>query len=314
MRTSRRFVRALLCGAMCLAVDSSAGAQTPAPPDSLVGLLVDLERQVNTFTGLPQRADPGELAVFGNLIALEQSTAPLGTSTGAFTFTFDPQLGVLTRSTQSFGPVFASRSLTTGRNRFSAGFNYLHAGYDSIAGMNLGNGELKPVQNVQGAPGLPRYSTLTLDLSSDTVVAFGNFGVADNLDVGIVVPWIRTNISGQVGLFNAAGIDVTGGSLRLARATSSGIGDFAIVGKYRVLPKADGGIALMVQLHLPTGDEHNLRGLGITRTMIGGVWSMGGRVSPHVNLGYEFWSDSVGEHIKNQTSMQWVRMFKSLRS
>ena len=36
--------------------------------------------------------------------------------------------------------------------------------------------------------------------------------------------------------------------------------------------------------------------------MIGGAWSMGGRVSPHINLGYDFWSDGIGRdpEIKNQ--------------
>ena len=286
---------------MCLAVNALAHAQTAPPPYSLAGLLIDLDRRVNIFTGFPSPTDPSDVTSFGNIIALEQSTAPLGTSTGAFNFIFDPQLGTFTQSTASFGPAFASRSLTTGRNHFSAGFNYLHVGYDSFADMNLRNGELRLVRNVQGPASLPRYSGVTLDVSSDMVVAFGNFGVTDNLDVGIVVPWIRTTVSGQVGLFDAAGIDLTGGSLRLARASASGIGDIAIVGKYRVLRQADGGVAATFQLHLPTGDEYNLRGLGLTRTMIGGVWSLGGRVSPHINVGYEFWSDAIdGEQTKNQ--------------
>jgi len=301
MATSFWSVRVVLIGLLCLGMDAHAHAQTAPAPDSLAALLVDLDRRVNIVTGVPQTIDLSAIASFGNIIALEQSTAPLGTSTGAFNFVFDPQLGTYRQSTTSFGPAFSSRSLTTGRNHFSAGFNYLHAGYDSFAGMNLKNGELRPVRNVQGAVQLPRYSELTLDLSSDTVVAFGNFGATDNLDVGIVVPWIRTTISGQVGLFDAAGIDLTSGSLRLARASAVGIGDVAIVGKYRVLRQAGGGVAAVFQLHLPTGDEDNFRGLGFTRTMIGGVWSMGGRVSPHINLGYEFWSEDV-EQIKNQVT------------
>ena len=35
--------------------------------------------------------------------------------------------------------------------------------------------------------------------------------------------------------------------------------------------------------------------------MIAGVWSMGGRVSPHLNLGYEFWSDAIADtEVKDQ--------------
>ena len=241
---------------MCLAMNTRAYAQT-APTDSLIGLLVDLNRRINIFVGLPPPNDTAGVASFGNIIALEQSTMPLGTSTGAFNFIFDPQLGTFTQSTASFGPAFSSRSLTTGRNHFSAGFNYLNVSYDSYAGMNLKKGELSFVRNVQGPPQVPRDSKVTLDLSSNTVVAFGNFGVTDNLDVGIVVPWISVNMGGQVGLFDAAGIDLTGGSLRIPQATSTGIGDVSIVGKYRVLRQAEGGIAAMLQVHLPSGDPDN---------------------------------------------------------
>jgi hypothetical protein len=45
---------------------------------------------------------------------------------------------------------------------------------------------------------------------------------------------------------------------------------------------------------LPTGDEANLRGLGVTRTTFGVVASGAlGRVSPHVNVGYELWSEGI---------------------
>jgi hypothetical protein len=47
-------------------------------------------------------------------------------------------------------------------------------------------------------------------------------------------------------------------------------------------------------VRLPTGDEAGLRGLGITRTLASLVGSTTfGRVSPHVNVGYEFWSSGV---------------------
>ena len=240
MTTSLLFVRAVFIGAICLAMSARADAQTAPPPNSLAGLLVDLDRRVNILLGFPPSTDTGSITGIASIIALEQSTTPLGTSTGAFNFVLDPQLGTFTQSTTSFGPAFSSRSLTTGRNHFSVGFNYLHVGYDSYAGMNLRNGELSLVRNVQGSPQLPRDSALTLDLSSDTVVAFGNFGLTDNLDVGVVVPWIRVNLSGQLALFNAAGVDLTGGNLRIPLATSTGIGDISIVGKYRVLRQGEG--------------------------------------------------------------------------
>jgi hypothetical protein len=56
-----------------------------------------------------------------------------------------------------------------------------------------------------------------------------------------------------------------------------------------------GGVAVVVNMHLPTGDRDNLRGLGITRTSAGLVVSGGeGRFRPHANAGFEYWSKGVG--------------------
>src|SRR5690348_15241711 len=41
------------------------------------------------------------------------STYPLGSPSGGFTYKFDPAAGTLTRSSNSFGPSFAERALTT---------------------------------------------------------------------------------------------------------------------------------------------------------------------------------------------------------
>ena len=47
-------------------------------------------------------------------------------------------------------------------------------------------------------------------------------------------------------------------------------------------------------MKLPTGDKENLRGLGVTRTLVALVYSSGqGRFRPHANGGFEAWSDGV---------------------
>jgi hypothetical protein len=52
-------------------------------------------------------------------------------------------------------------------------------------------------------------------------------------------------------------------------------------------------VAIAGEMRLPSGDKNAFRGLDVTRTMVAGVWSHGGKVSPHANVGYEFWSDQV---------------------
>ncbi len=69
--------------------------------------------------------------------------------------------------------------------------------------------------------------------------------------------------------------------------------------KYRVLKFGTdlpdpGGLAVLVNMRLPTGDRDNLRGLGITRTLASVVASGRiGRIQPHANAGYEWWSKGV---------------------
>src|SRR4029453_4578676 len=79
----------------------------------------------------------------------------------------------------------------------------------------------------------------------------------------------------------------------------SGLGDVGAFAKYRVfkfgtdLPDP-GGLAVLVNMRLPTGDRDNLRGLGITRTLASFVASgRMGRIQPHANAGYEWWSKGV---------------------
>ena len=67
-------------------------------------------------------------------IGSQLSTFPLGSSAGGFSFTLDPTLGTFSRSTDSFGPLFAQRAYTVGRNRFSLGMNYLRRTFDSYRG------------------------------------------------------------------------------------------------------------------------------------------------------------------------------------
>ena len=77
-----------------------------------------------------------QVAVLGSLIALEVATAPLGTSTGAFTFTFDTGLNTFRRGSSSFGPAFRRlRSLTIGKGKFGVGSHWLHAEYGTLRGM-----------------------------------------------------------------------------------------------------------------------------------------------------------------------------------
>lgn len=278
-------------GAAAVAILVCGATMGPARP----ALAQDVIQGISLRDGLIRLGNPLGSEQAGALVAtladIEVSTAPLGTSTGGFTFTFDPALRTWKRSASSFGPAFAERALTTGKGRFGAGFNYLHSNYRTLEGFDLQNGALQPAVNVVGDPNRTASTSLQLNMSSDTVVVYGHIGVTDDIDVGVAVPWVRVSVDGAGRFLAASGTALH--TVTLAPATSAGIGDAAIFGKYRFWHHGEGGLAVALDVRVPTGDKDALRGLDITRTFVSGVWSQGGKVSPHASAGYEFWSKSV---------------------
>jgi hypothetical protein len=294
-----------------LAFATAASGQPIVPRHSLRGALDDLGTRVNTTIasglGLPDvilvPELRGQISTLATLASLEVSTAPLGTASGGFTYTFDPGTGTFVRSSDSFGPSFSRRSLTGGRARASWGVNWLHAGYDTLAGLSLHNGDLRIAQHASRLavstqePDLPvDHTSLTLDLSSDTFVGFAMYGVARDLDVSIAVPIVRVALAGDVAFVDPAGRDITPGGhlLTLPRMSATGVGDIALTAKYRVWRQAAGGAAVEVTGRLPTGDVNELRGTGVTRTAVSGIWSGAvGRLAAHATGGYEVWAQEV---------------------
>ena len=230
-------------------------------------------------------------------IALELATAPFGSSSGGFTFTFESDTRAWRRTAGTFGPAFAERALTIGRGRFSAGFNFIRRSYDNFDELDLDSFE---IFRFQGGALPVTSSVFGLESSSETFAGFAHFGVLDTVDVGVVVPYIRFHIAGTSRLFGAAGQEVQ--RVRID-SSASGIGDIAVFGKVRIIgfgpePAAGadphGAVALAATVRLPTGNEDDLLGLGVTRTHVQGIASATfGRWSPHANIGYEVWSAGI---------------------
>src|SRR5258706_4060044 len=83
--------------------------------------------------------------VIADLVGLEVSTAPIGSSAGGFTFTFDPVTRAFTRAAPSFGPMFGERAITAGEGRASVGVNFIHTTSDALDGVNIRDGSLHTV-------------------------------------------------------------------------------------------------------------------------------------------------------------------------
>jgi hypothetical protein len=238
-------------------------------------------------------------------IGAQLSTFPVGSSSGGFTYKYDPTLGTFTRSTQTFGPAFAERASTVGKQKFNLGMNLQHSNYTTLDGRDLANGDIKffllhqqlsPRSFVEGDV---IEADLRMKLTSDTAVFYGNYGVTDALDIGVAVPVVQVKMdltyNATILDFATRVVDPTrhlfGNGKKTQDFTSSGsangVGDIVVRAKYAFMKREARGLAAGLDLRLPTGAEENMLGSGATQA---GVFliasSTSGRVSPHVNVGY----------------------------
>lgn len=220
--------------------------------------------------------------VIADLVGLEVSTAPLGSSAGGFTFTFDPATRSFARAAASFGPMFGERAITAGEGRASFGINFIHTTYDTLDGIDVGDGSLQTVSLRAGA--VPLFTgSARLNITTDTFVLFTNVALNNWFDASVAVPLVNLRIDGthQIGDRIAEGT-----------ASAAGLGDVALRGKIRLYQHDQGGVALGVDLRVPTGDHDALLGAGVSRTLVSGIWSSTvGTLAPHASFGFEYWSD-----------------------
>ena len=282
--TLAAFVVALCCA-------SAASAQTTTTAD------LTLQDSLRALTQPVGGAAIGE--AIGLATALEVGTAPSGTSAGGFVFKLDPNTGLQARSATTFGPSFAERALTSGEGKISVNANFISATYTKLGTIGLGDMNMASVKI--GSDVLSGHGSFVV--TSKTLAVTGTIGVTDDLDLAVSVPLVSVKLDGVTWLqydnrTNAQGTPAVslyakGGGI------ASGLGDIGAILKYRLLKFGEGqpdpgGIALIGVMRLPTGDRENLRGLGITRTQGGVVYSSGrGRLRPHASVGYEFWSDAI---------------------
>ena len=234
------------------------------------------------------------------------ASVPLGaTSSGA---TFSIVGGLPVRTSTSAGPIFNERTQTLGRGRIFLGASVTGVEYTSLNGTPLSGLQLNFAhENTDPAAtfGDPAYENdlmaLDLELNVNVVVAAAalTIGVTDFLDIGVAVPFVRTQVSGrstaQFLPFGSSAIHRFGGDasdpvLRATatmEGTASGIGDVAARMKINLGQSSTMGAGLLAEMRFPTGDEDNLLGAGASQIRAAALYSaqLGG-FSPHLNVGY----------------------------
>jgi hypothetical protein len=247
---------------------------------------------------------------FGTALVSQLVTVPLPSPASGFTYQLDPSTGVFQRSTSSFGPILAERAETIGAGHTSVGFAFQRSTFDSIEDIDL---EAVPAvfthDNAQLLGG--RQDVVTTVNSINAIVSqyttFFTVGVTNRLDVSVALPIVATDVNvisdatiHRLGTTNPLThffrmADGAVGDRRLftARASAHGIGDLTVRLK-NSLRKAGSGLAVGLDVRLPTGDEMELTGTGTTGLQPFAIWSSTiDRVSPHVNAGYQWNGSSV---------------------
>lgn len=213
-------------------------------------------------------------------------------------------------------PIFAERAHTIGRGRFATAFSYHRTKSDAISGLDLDGGEINiyaphndccgPGASASragnGNPDFERdvlQETLGLELRQSIAMIAAVYGLTSRIDIGVLVPFMKVEVDARItsrirriatantpGVHSFDGTDLANRTT-YRRGSATGIGDVRVRAKFNALRTASGGVALGVDVTVPTGDEDNLLGGGGSRVRAGLAASGDrGRLSPFLSAGF----------------------------
>jgi hypothetical protein len=268
---------------LALILPSHAFAQAPiSTVQDIVGFLVTNRGVETSDFDKDREAAEATGATLTRALLSAIAQLPIGNSSSGFTYRLNPSLGTVERASETFGPFFIERTLTSGAGQASFGITMRYASFSSLDGNDLRDGQFVIAANRFRDEAAPfDVETLTLNIATRTATVFGSVGLTDRLDLSAAVPIVSLDVSGsRINTYR-------GTSLPQARATAttSGLGDVAVRSKYRFTPDGPAGGAAAVEVRLPTGREEDLLGAGALALRFMGIGSAEvGPTSVHGNL------------------------------
>jgi hypothetical protein len=220
------------------------------------------------------------------LLSIELATLPIASSSGGFIYRFDPALGTVVRLSDSFGPFFTERSMTTARSLASFSVNYRTSTFDTIDGRKLRDGTLRSTASILRGEAEPfDVETVSLRIRLDSITLASSYGVTDRLEVSAALPIVRLTLEGdRIDTYRGQQFPQAAGN-----ATASGVGDAVLRAKFNLVQRGGSGIAVATEARLPTGDEEQLLGAGrasVKPRLLASVASA--RLSIDGDVGYAF--------------------------
>jgi hypothetical protein len=277
--------RILVAGVLSVALlfISNRSAEAQALTGQLSGLLTDTGSLPAGFVADPSAAAATRDAVAG-LFVVEFGALPLVSSSAGFVYQLNPALGVMSRSSDSFGAFYTERAARSGKGQVSFGITHQSASFGSLQGATLTAGTFPTnATRVAGASQPFGVDTLALSLDAQTTTPFVTMGLTRQLDLTVAVPIVDVSFSGRRTTTVAGQTQ-----LQSARAAdASGLGDLTVSARYAVAGAGPRQVAVGADLKLPTGREEDLLGAGKTAARFLGIGSWErGQLGVHVNGGF----------------------------
>lgn len=238
---------------------------------------------------------------------------PIPSAVGLVSYKFNEATGTYERVQGSLGPLLADRGATTGKGTFTISGTYSVSNFDRINGSDSIELVLHHCLLPECTFGNPNagflgdtiHVNVRLKLRSQALTMSAVYGVSDRLDVGVVLPYIRNDLTVLtdarivLGPASAPGVHVFDPSVetpgQFGTGHAIGIGDIVTRAKMRISPRSSAfDAAVLADVTLPTGDKENFLGTGEVRTRLTLVTSTKiGRLTPHLNVGYDAnWGES----------------------
>jgi hypothetical protein len=251
----------------------------------------------------------------GTAIATQLAILPIISPTSGFTYRYDSAAGVFVRSTTSFGPIYTERAETIGRGKVSFGISYQRFRFGSLDGIDLRKipavfAHIPP----SSGTALPFYADViqtssSLNLNMDQTMLYGTVGITNRLDVSVAIPIVSvrfgadsvaniTRVSGPASganntpnphLFDNGGFT----NIYSQHGSASGIGDVTFRIKESVYQGENLRVAAALDIRAASGDARQFLGSGAVGIKPFLAISGGKRLSPHLNLGYQWNGDSI---------------------
>lgn len=273
-----------------------ASAQTAQKVQPCTGF--NPNNNVNLACEIPTAVQSGiqvdnSLKSLSPTLATQLSQLPNSTAITGSGLTFSRSLGVITASNESLGTILTQRGETIGRHKFFISFDYQRFSFSSIDGISLKHVPtvLALVQGASGSTLVDTVAQSRIDLLVDQFAAVGSFGVTSRLDLTVMVPFSKVTLKagsvtrdlavvGQNALIPVNGPFLAG--------SANGVGDISVNVKANVVNGEHTKIAVGGEVRFPTGDEANYLGTGAYGFKPYIVLSRAGRITPNINLGYQW--------------------------